>query len=52
MLRNPQSAGSRRVSRWLYSGIKLTAIPYTGVFLVREVFILTSEATVADGILG
>jgi len=52
ILRNPESAGARRVSRWLYSNIELTAIPYTGVFLVREVFVLTSEATVVDGILG
>jgi len=52
ILRNPETAGLRRVSRWLYSAIKLTASPYTGVFLLKEVFVLTSEATVADGILG
>jgi hypothetical protein len=52
ILRNPESASVLRVSRWLYSGIQLIASPYTGVFLLTEVFVLTSEATVADGILG
>jgi len=46
ILGNPETAGARRVSRWLYSDIKLTASPYTGVSLLKEVFLLTSEATV------
>ena len=52
ILRNPETAGVRRVSRGLYSGMKLTANPYTGVFLLKKVFVLASEATVADGHLG